>query len=104
MLGEAENVEEALAKIKSFTENVREGKWLGYSGKRISDIVSIGVGGSNLGPQMVTEALKQYSDNSLNVHYKIESCVFEKIVLIVEQTQRQLVEVRQWIMIIHDRS
>lgn len=64
-----QDVEEALEKIKNFSNQVRQGKWLGYSGKRITDIVSIGVGGSNLGPQMVTEALKQYSDNSLNVHY-----------------------------------
>jgi len=64
-----DDVERALAKIKHFSEHVRQGKWLGYSGKRITDIVNIGVGGSNLGPQMVTEALKQYSDCSLNVHY-----------------------------------
>ena len=63
------DVENALNKMKLFSENVRQGKWLGYSGKRITDIVSIGVGGSNLGPQMVTEALKQYSDHSLNMHY-----------------------------------
>ena len=73
MLLEGENITEqvelALAKMKTFSEQVRQGQWLGYSGKRITDIVSIGVGGSNLGPQMVTEALKQYSDNSLNVHY-----------------------------------
>jgi len=65
----SEQVEQALAKMKSFSEQVRQGKWLGYSGKRITDIVSIGVGGSILGPQMVTDALKQYSDNSLRVHY-----------------------------------
>jgi len=64
-----EQVEQALNKMKGFSELVRQGKWLGYSGKRITDVVSIGVGGSNLGPQMVTEALKQYSDNSLKVHY-----------------------------------
>ena len=64
-----EDVESVLCKMKSFTEKVRQGKWLGYSGKRITHIVNIGVGGSNLGPQMVTEALKQFSDNSLSVHY-----------------------------------
>lgn len=64
-----QEVEDALAKMKNFSNQVRQGQWLGYSGKRITDVVSIGVGGSNLGPQMVTEALKQYSDNSLNVHY-----------------------------------
>ncbi|WP_440876921.1 glucose-6-phosphate isomerase [Thalassotalea sp. PLHSN55] len=62
-------VEAALTKMKAFTEQVRQGKWKGYSGKRITDIVNIGVGGSNLGPQMVTEALKPYSDDSINVHY-----------------------------------
>lgn len=64
-----DDVEAALSKMKAFTEQVRQGEWLGYSGKRITDIVNIGVGGSNLGPQMVTEALKQYSDDSVNVHY-----------------------------------
>jgi len=64
-----ECVELSLVKMKKFTESVRQGKWKGYSGKRITDVVNIGVGGSNLGPQMVTEALKQYSDNSVNVHY-----------------------------------
>jgi len=64
-----DSVENALSKMKAFTEEVRQGQWKGYSGKRITDVVSIGVGGSNLGPQMVTEALKQYSDDSLNVHY-----------------------------------
>ena len=63
------DVEKALEKMHAFTEQVRQGKWLGYSGKRITDIVNIGVGGSNLGPQMVTEALKHYSDHSVQVHY-----------------------------------
>ncbi|WDE05901.1 glucose-6-phosphate isomerase [Thalassomonas viridans] len=62
-------VEQTLAKMKNFSDKVRQGHWKGYSDKRITDVVNIGVGGSNLGPQTVTEALKQYSDNSLNVHY-----------------------------------
>ena len=61
-----ELVDNELAKIKLFVEKVRSGKWLGYSGKPVKDVVSIGVGGSNLGPQMATEAL---SDDTLNVHY-----------------------------------
>lgn len=65
----AVNVQSSLNKMKAFSDKVRQGKWLGYSGKRITDVVSIGVGGSNLGPQMVTEALKEYSDNSVKVHY-----------------------------------
>lgn len=64
-----EDVQQALNKMKVFSDNVRQGHWKGYSGQRITDVVSIGVGGSNLGPQMVTEALKAYSDNSINVHY-----------------------------------
>ncbi|WP_019026351.1 glucose-6-phosphate isomerase [Colwellia piezophila] len=64
-----EHVQKQLGEMEVFVKKVREGKWLGYSGKRITDIVNIGVGGSNLGPQMVTEALKHYSDGSVNVHY-----------------------------------
>ena len=64
-----EQVKGQLADMEVFVNKVRQGHWLGYSGKRITDIVNIGVGGSNLGPQMVTEALKHYSDNSVNVHY-----------------------------------
>ncbi|OHU86590.1 MULTISPECIES: glucose-6-phosphate isomerase [Pseudoalteromonas] len=58
-----------LAKMKAFTEKVRGGQWLGYTKKSVKDVVAIGVGGSNLGPQMVTEALKNYADDTLNVHY-----------------------------------
>jgi glucose-6-phosphate isomerase len=65
----AEQVAASLDKMKTFSEHVRSGHWQGYTGKRITDIVNIGVGGSNLGPQMVTEALKPYSDHSVNVHY-----------------------------------
>ncbi len=64
-----ESVKNQLKKMEAFVSQVREGHWQGYSGKRITDIVNIGVGGSNLGPQMVTEALKHYSDNSVRVHY-----------------------------------
>ena len=64
-----EHVQAQLTDMEVFVNKVRQGLWLGYSGKRITDIVNIGVGGSNLGPQMVTEALKHYSDNSVNVHY-----------------------------------
>ena len=63
------DVQLALDKMKVFSNKIRQGLWKGYSGKRITDVVNIGVGGSNLGPQMVTEALDQYSDNSVNVHY-----------------------------------
>jgi glucose-6-phosphate isomerase len=62
-------VESELQKIKAFVEKVRAGDYLGYSGKTITDVVNIGVGGSNLGPQMVTEALKNTAVKILPVHY-----------------------------------
>jgi glucose-6-phosphate isomerase len=65
----SEQVKKELQVMETFVAKVRQGSWKGYSGKRITDIVNIGVGGSNLGPQMVTEALKNESDNSVSVHY-----------------------------------
>ncbi|WP_440053412.1 glucose-6-phosphate isomerase [Pseudoalteromonas sp. T1lg65] len=61
------NVE--LEKMRLFSERVRSGNWLGYTGRSVKDVVAIGVGGSNLGPQMVTEALAAYADDTLDVHY-----------------------------------
>lgn len=57
-----EDVNDVLARIRSFTESVRSGAWKGYTGKEITDIVNIGIGGSDLGPLMVTEALKAFCD------------------------------------------
>lgn len=54
--------------MREFSEAVRSGKWTGYSGKRITDVVNIGIGGSDLGPVMVTEALKHYS-GPLKAHF-----------------------------------
>ena len=56
-------VNDVLAQMKAFSENVITGKWKGFSGKQITDIVNIGIGGSDLGPYMVTEALKPYWQN-----------------------------------------
>ncbi|CCQ11726.1 Glucose-6-phosphate isomerase [Pseudoalteromonas luteoviolacea B = ATCC 29581] len=64
-----EQVNQELSKLKQFSEQVRSGAWLGYTGKAVKDVVAIGVGGSNLGPQMITEALKSYADKTLNMHY-----------------------------------
>ena len=58
-----------LARMRQLTQKVRSNEWLGYTGKAITDVVSIGIGGSNLGPLMVTEALKAYSDKRLKMHY-----------------------------------
>ncbi len=62
-------VKEVLAKMKSFSEQIISGNWKGYTGKPISDIVNIGIGGSDLGPLMVTEALKAYKKENINAHF-----------------------------------
>ncbi|WFQ79194.1 glucose-6-phosphate isomerase [Xenorhabdus sp. SF857] len=61
-------VNAVLAKMKSFSERIISGEWKGYTGKTITDVVNIGIGGSDLGPYMVTEALKAYK-NHLNMHF-----------------------------------
>ncbi len=58
-----------LEKMKGFCEKVRSGAWKGYTGKAVTDIVNIGIGGSDLGPYMVTEALKPYAQKGLNIHF-----------------------------------
>lgn len=61
-------VKETLQKMKTFSEEIISGNWKGYSGKAITDIVNIGIGGSDLGPHMVCEALQFYK-NRLNIHF-----------------------------------
>ncbi|WP_020602201.1 glucose-6-phosphate isomerase [Spirosoma spitsbergense] len=64
------DVNAVLGRMKSFTERIRSGAWKGYTGEAITDIVNIGIGGSDLGPVMVTEALKSYADDKkLRVHF-----------------------------------
>ncbi len=58
-----------LKKMAGFCEQVRNGQWLGATGQPITDIVNIGIGGSDLGPLMVTEALKPYGHDRLSVHF-----------------------------------
>jgi glucose-6-phosphate isomerase len=58
-----------LTKIRGFTETVRSGAWKGHTGKRITDIVNIGIGGSDLGPVMATEALRPYWQVGLRAHF-----------------------------------
>ncbi|MDB4960503.1 MAG: Glucose-6-phosphate isomerase [Myxococcales bacterium] len=57
------------AKMRAFTERVRNHEWLGHTGKTITDIVNIGIGGSDLGPVMVTEALRPYWKHGMNAHF-----------------------------------
>jgi glucose-6-phosphate isomerase len=62
-------VNAVLAKMRTFTERVRSGEWKGHTGKTITDVVNIGIGGSDLGPVMATEALRPYWKPGMNVHY-----------------------------------
>lgn len=63
------DVNAVLAQMREFSDKVRNGSWTGYTGKRITDVVNIGIGGSDLGPVMVCDALKPYSSPDLNVHF-----------------------------------
>ncbi|MEW8030508.1 MAG: glucose-6-phosphate isomerase [Candidatus Thiodiazotropha sp.] len=63
------SVNTVLQKMEAFSESVRCGEWKGYTGKPISDVVNIGIGGSNLGPLMVCEALKAYQKPGLRMHF-----------------------------------
>ncbi len=62
-------VREVLAKMKSFSDAVRSGKWKGFTGKAIKTIVNIGIGGSDLGPVMIVEALKNYAGKGPQVRF-----------------------------------
>src|SRR5262249_52854052 len=62
-------VHETLARMDRFAESLRSGAWKGYTGKRIRNVVNIGIGGSDLGPRMVTHALQAYADPELRVRY-----------------------------------
>ena len=62
------DVNRVLEQMKTFSEDIISGNWKGYTGKAITDVVNIGIGGSDLGPVMVTEALRPYK-NHLNMHF-----------------------------------
>ena len=62
-------VNRVLAKMRTFSEAVRSGDWKGYTGKAITDVVNIGIGGSDLGPKMVTLALAHYAKRDLHTHF-----------------------------------
>lgn len=62
-------VKRVLAQMRSFTDKVRSGEWKGFTGKAMTDVVNIGIGGSDLGPYMVTEALKPYGRDGPRVHF-----------------------------------
>ncbi|MET0320085.1 MAG: glucose-6-phosphate isomerase, partial [Duganella sp.] len=63
------DVHAVLDQVKAFTDQVRSGAWLGYTGKPITDIVNIGIGGSDLGPKMAVLALRSFAHPRLKMHF-----------------------------------
>jgi len=62
-------VRRVLGQMRTFSEAVRSGSWKGHTGKTITDVVNIGIGGSDLGPKMVTQALQPYARPGLHLHF-----------------------------------
>jgi len=62
-------INRVLEKMKAFSTKIQKGEWLGYTGKPIKSLVNIGIGGSDLGPVMVTEALKPYQSENLEIFF-----------------------------------
>jgi glucose-6-phosphate isomerase len=62
-------VNRVLEMMESFSNRVRSGEWKGFTGKAITDVVNVGIGGSNLGPRMVCEALKHYQSPDRRMHF-----------------------------------
>ncbi|WP_321800258.1 glucose-6-phosphate isomerase [Burkholderia sp. BCC1988] len=65
----SQQVKAVQAGMRRFSDAVRTGSWRGHTGKQITDVVNIGIGGSDLGPKMVCEALKPYAHERLNMHF-----------------------------------
>ena len=105
-----------LAQMRAFSDKVRNGDWLGYTGKRITDVVNIGIGGSDLGPVMVCDALKPYASPELQVHFvsnidgahlmrALEKCKPETTLFIVasktfttQETMTNAMSARTWFL------
>ncbi len=62
-------VHEVLDRMRTFADRVRSGEWTGYSGKRIRNVINVGIGGSDLGPVMAYEALRHYSDRGMTFRF-----------------------------------
>ncbi|KFZ36587.1 glucose-6-phosphate isomerase [Shewanella mangrovi] len=82
-------VQATLAKMEQFVADVHEGRWLGYTGKAITDVVSIGIGGSFLGPKIASEALRPYWNGAVKCHYVANvdaTSIAEKLKLVAPET------------------
>jgi glucose-6-phosphate isomerase len=66
---EHKEVSETLARMEKLVNDVHSGNWLGYQGSKITDVVNIGIGGSDLGPRMITKALSPYHTGEVKVHF-----------------------------------
>jgi Phosphoglucose isomerase len=66
------DVEAALDHMRRFSDAIRQGAWTGYTGKRIADVVNVGIGGSDLGPAMATEALTPYGREGPRMHFRVQ--------------------------------
>jgi len=64
-----EETNAVLEHMKEFSEKIRSGEWKGYTGKKLTTVINIGIGGSDLGPVMVSEALKPYGDRAMTLHF-----------------------------------
>jgi glucose-6-phosphate isomerase len=62
-------VHEVLGRMRAFSDRVRSGEWTGYTGKRIRNVINVGIGGSDLGPVMAYEALRHYSDRDMTFRF-----------------------------------
>ena len=82
-------VHAVLDKMANFSERVRSGAWTGYTGKRMRNIVNIGIGGSDLGPSMAYDALKYYSDRHLTVRFvsNVDSNEFVEVTRDLDPTE-----------------
>jgi len=109
-------VNAVLTQMRDFSEKVRSGAWLGYTGQRITDVINIGIGGSDLGPVMVCDALKPYASADLAVHFvsnidgahlmrALEKCQPETTLFIVasktfttQETMTNAISARTWFL------
>ncbi|MBX3213762.1 MAG: glucose-6-phosphate isomerase [Labilithrix sp.] len=80
------DVRAVLAKMRLFSERVRSGEWKGHTGKSITHVVNIGIGGSDLGPVMVTEALRPYWKRELHPHFvsNIDGTAIAEVLRVVD--------------------
>ncbi len=110
------DINAVLKQMRTFSEQVRNGTWLGFTGKRITDIVNIGIGGSDLGPVMVCDALKPYAQAGLDIHFvsnidgahlmrALEKCNAETTLFIVasktfttQETMTNALSARTWFL------